>query len=197
VVVDAAELVGEGVHDADPPDRDHRRGGHARVVASTLLACGQTVAAFYDDDESMWGKTFSDITVAGPISALTENGVSHAIIGIGNNAVRKRVAEQLDVEWVTAVHPFSWVHPGVRLGPGTLVCACAIIEPGAQVGAHVLLNTKASVDHDTSVGDFVHIAVAHLAGGAAVDEGVSSRWGASCCRACVWAPGLPRARSRS
>jgi sugar O-acyltransferase (sialic acid O-acetyltransferase NeuD family) len=129
------------------------------------------VAAFYDDDKSTWGKAFCDVTVAGPISAISDSAVSHAIIGIGDNAARKRVADQLDLEWVTVVHPFSWVHPDVELGPGTLVCAGAIVQPGAKVGAHVLLNTKASVDHDTCVGDYVHIAVAHLAGGASVDEG--------------------------
>lgn len=146
-------------------------GGHARVVASTLRACGRTVAAFYDDDNSTWGKTFCGVSVAGPISAIANSGITHAIIGIGDNAARKRVADQLGLEWVTVVHPFSWVHPDVALGPGTLVCAGAVVQPGAKVGAHVLLNTKASVDHDTCVGDFVHIAVAHLAGGASADDG--------------------------
>jgi acetyltransferase-like isoleucine patch superfamily enzyme len=36
----------------------------------------------------------------------------------------------------------------------------------------VILNTKASVDHHCRVGNYAHIAVAHLAGGASIDEGV-------------------------
>jgi acetyltransferase-like isoleucine patch superfamily enzyme len=35
----------------------------------------------------------------------------------------------------------------------------------------VILNTKASVDHHCRVGNYVHIAVAHLAGGAVAGEG--------------------------
>ena len=52
-----------------------------------------------------------------------------------------------------------------------MVCAGAIVQPGAEIGAHVILNTKASVHHDCRVGDYVHIAVAHLAGGASAAEG--------------------------
>lgn len=146
-------------------------GGHALVVASTIIASGHTVAGFYDDDPERWSRTLLGAPVMGPISEVGAGRVTRAIIGIGSNQVRKRLAEQLDLEWVTAVHPFAWVHPEARLGPGTVVCAGAIVQPGAEVGAHVILNTKASVDHDCRVGDYVHIAVAHLAGGASAAEG--------------------------
>jgi sugar O-acyltransferase (sialic acid O-acetyltransferase NeuD family) len=130
------------------------------------------VAGFYDDDPSTWGKLLLDIPVIGPISELSSKSGTHAIIGIGGNGTRKKLAQQLDLKWTTVVHPFAWVHPEVRLGEGTVVCAGAIVQPGAQIGAHVIINTKASVDHHCKVSDYVHIAVAHLAGGASLDEGV-------------------------
>ena len=146
-------------------------GGHALVVASILMAAGIEVAAFFDDKPSSWGTKIHGIRVAGPVSELSAATCSHAIIGVGNNEARKRLAEQVDIEWITAVHPFSWVHPGVSLGRGTVVCAGAVVQPGAQVGSHVILNTKSSVDHDSRVGDYAHIAAAHLAGGASIGEG--------------------------
>jgi sugar O-acyltransferase (sialic acid O-acetyltransferase NeuD family) len=63
-------------------------------------------------------------------------------------------------------------HPDVTLGPGSVVCAGGIVQAGASIGAHVILNTKASVDHHCHVGDYAHIAVAHLGGGASIGEGV-------------------------
>ena len=51
------------------------------------------------------------------------------------------------------------------------MCAGAVVQPGAAIGAHVILNTKASVDHHCRVGNYVHIAVAHLGGGAAAADG--------------------------
>ena len=147
-------------------------GGHALVVASTLIAAGIDVAAFYDDKPGLWGTKIHGIRVAGPVSELSAATCTHAIIGVGTNDTRKRIAEQVDIEWITAVHPFSWVHPGVSLGRGTVVCAGAVVQPGAQVGSHVILNTKSSVDHDARVGDFAHVSAAHVAGGASIGEGV-------------------------
>ncbi|MDZ8050438.1 MAG: acetyltransferase [Aulosira sp. ZfuVER01] len=146
-------------------------GGHAKVVASTLIAAGHKVVGFYDDNPTTWGSQIFNIPVIGAVSELTSQSCSHAILGIGSNAVRKHLAEKLDFEWMTVVHPFAWVHPEVSLGVGTVVCAGAIVQPYAQIGSHVILNTKASVDHDCFVGDYVHIAVSHLAGGAAAEEG--------------------------
>lgn len=147
-------------------------GGHAEVVASVIAASGNSVAGFYADVPSTWGTEISGIPVIGPISEISSARCSHAIIAIGANEARKKIAQQIDIEWATVIHPFSWIHPGVRIGNGTVVCAGSIVQPGAQVGSHVILNTKASVDHHCRVGDYAHIAVAHLAGGASIDEGV-------------------------
>jgi sugar O-acyltransferase (sialic acid O-acetyltransferase NeuD family) len=147
-------------------------GGHAAVIVATLQAMNRQVVACYDDDPAMWGKEVLGVPVSGPIDSVVGSSCSHAIIGIGDNAARKTVAERLALEWTTAVHPFSWVHPGVVIQPGTVIFAGAIVQPGAQIGAHVVLNTKASVDHHCRVGDYAHIAVAHLAGGASIGAGV-------------------------
>ena len=147
-------------------------GGHAAVVASTIIAAGNEVVGFFADVQSTWGTKIFGIPVIGPISEISSTNCSHAIIAIGTNEARKRIAAEIDIDWFTAIHPFSWVHPEVPVGKGTVICAGALIQPGARIGSHVIINTKASVDHHCQVGDYAHIAVAHLAGGASVGEGV-------------------------
>lgn len=147
-------------------------GGHATVVASTLLAAGYEVEGFYADDPAMLGKKILGIPVKGLVEALDPDNCAGAILGIGDNQTRKKLANELSLKWASVVHPFSYVDPSANIGPGTVVCAGAIIQPSAIVGSHVIINTKASVDHHAQVGDFSHIAVAHLAGGARVGEGV-------------------------
>ena len=153
-------------------------GGHGEVVASTLLASGHHVSVFLDDTESKWGTKILDIPVIGPISASLDRGhFTHAIVGIGDNAARKALVENLNLEWISAIHPFSWVHPDVPIGEGTVICAGAIVQPGAQIGRHVIINTKTSVDHHVAVGDYCHLAVSHLAGRSSVGEGVFAALG--------------------
>ncbi|MEE9413688.1 MAG: hypothetical protein V3V01_00290, partial [Acidimicrobiales bacterium] len=47
-----------------------------------------------------------------------------------------------------------------------------IVQPGAIIGAHALINTGASVDHDNTIGAFAHISPqAALCGHVEVGEG--------------------------
>jgi acetyltransferase EpsM len=45
-----------------------------------------------------------------------------------------------------------------------MISAGAIVSPGAELGRGVLLNTKASVDHDSRVGDFAHVSLGATVG---------------------------------
>ena len=50
--------------------------------------------------------------------------------------------------------------------------AGAIVQPGAKIGRHCIINTGACVDHDCIIEDFVHIGPnSALAGGVTVGEG--------------------------
>jgi sugar O-acyltransferase (sialic acid O-acetyltransferase NeuD family) len=147
-------------------------GGHGAVVASTLIAAGHPVGGFFDDTSTTWGTQILGIPVIGPIEQLIPSAWSHGVIAVGDNAARKRLARQIDLEWMTVIHPFSWVHPEVSPGRGTVICAGAVVQPGARIGSHVIINTRSSVDHHAAVGDYAHLAVAHIAGGASIEEGV-------------------------
>lgn len=146
-------------------------GGHGRVVASTLRAAGHEPGGFYDDDPAKWGRTISGVQVWGPIGDMVSSRVSRAVIAIGDNATRRRVAAGLSLDWVTVVHPMSWVAPEASVGPGTVVCAGTIVQPDAVVGAHVILNSNSVIEHDARVADHVHLASALFGAGASVGEG--------------------------
>lgn len=145
-------------------------GGHARVVASTAKSAGHSVAAFYCDSAELIGSSMLDIPVR-DIRDLESDKEKSAIIAIGDNATRKKFAEEYSFNWITLRHSFSWVDPDARIGVGTVICAGSIIQPGAKIGDHIIVNTKSSIDHDTTVGDFCHVSVAHLAGGGTAEEG--------------------------
>jgi carbonic anhydrase/acetyltransferase-like protein (isoleucine patch superfamily) len=61
-----------------------------------------------------------------------------------------------------------------------VVFAGAVVQPGAAVGRHVILNTACSADHDNEIGDFAQLAPgAHLAGTVRVGEGAFIGTGAT------------------
>ena len=148
-------------------------GGHAKVVISTLRRRGFFVEAIYDDDPKHHGRTVHGVPVVGDTSDYASGPRRRGLIAIGSNAVRRKFAEQLDCEWITAVDPAAHVDTSATLAPGCYIAAGAVIQPDAVIGAHAIINTTATVDHDTHVGAYSHIAPgANLAGSARVGEGV-------------------------
>lgn len=144
-------------------------GGHAKVVIATLLDLGVEVTAVWDDAPS--APACLGVPVRGKVAEA--DPAIPAILAIGDNRARARLAGALALPWHVAVHPTAYVHATASLGPGTVVFAGAIVQPGAVIGAHAIINTAASIDHDCRLGDFVHVAPGvHLSGAVALDDGV-------------------------
>lgn len=146
-------------------------GGHAKVIADIVSCRGDRVLGFLDD-------AGHQNEVAGfPVLGTGLDYVNYKnvefVIGIGNAAVRRKIARQLgNVNWYTAIHPAAVVSElGVSVGAGSVVMANAVINPGAVIGEHCIINTAAVVEHDNKIGDFAHISVgAKLAGTVTVGE---------------------------
>lgn len=148
-------------------------GGHGKVVIGLLQELGFKVSMVLDDDPRKWGTTILSVPVKGPIKELVGTQVSRAILGIGENRTRLQVAkDNKDLHWISAVHPFSWVHPSVQIGEGSVVFAGCVIQPDTIIGKHCIINTGATIDHDCRIADGVHIAPgSRLAGNVVIGEG--------------------------
>ena len=150
-------------------------GGHAKVVVAILQAADRGPLLIFDDDSETWGTELLGVPILGSIGSIAraaEEIPEAAIVAVGDNRLRAKLASTLNLAWTTAVHPSAIVHPSVSIGPGSVVCAGAIIQPGTRIGCHVIVNTAASVDHDCELGDFVHLAPgAQIAGGVRIGAG--------------------------
>lgn len=147
-------------------------GGHAKVIMSLAKAAGYTISGIYDDRMPI-GSTVLGFPVIGPVQELARYQGANAVIAIGNNTIRKKIAQSLrNITWLTLIHPSTTICPSVHIGPGTVIMAGAIIQADTIIKKHVIVNTMASVDHDSLLEDYVHIAPGnHLAGGVVLKEG--------------------------
>lgn len=131
-------------------------GGHGKVVADNAIKNGYTDICFVDDHATGTCMGFPIVGTGADVSSL-DDGKTDFIIGVGNNEIRKRIAEAHDVNWVTLVHPSAQIGACVSIGKGTVVMAGAIINPCASIGEHCIINTGAIVEHDNVIGDYAHI----------------------------------------
>ena len=139
-------------------------GGHAKVIADIVLKSGDQLLGFLDDDPT---KTF---VLGYPVLGRIEDWEKFSkeakfLLAIGNNHVREALAETLKVDWYIAIHPSAQIGIDVVIGEGNAVMANAVINPGARIGKHCIVNTAAVVEHDNQIEDYVHVSVGARLGG--------------------------------
>ena len=140
-------------------------GGHGRVVADILGAARLAGAdalpvGFVDDTPSLIGTTVSGLPVLGSVSALGSLAHDAIVIALGDNHLRRALSDRLvsnGEQLHCAIHPHATVAVSAQVTDGTVICAGAVVQPGARLGRGVIINTRASADHDSTVGDFAHL----------------------------------------
>lgn len=158
-------------------------GGHGKVVADLVRACGAEVVGFADSDPRKLGRTAepggADVLVSQDelFEAFDENGQlpegsDALVVAVGNNSIREEFVRHFGATLCPhIVHPSAVVSPSAQLGAGTVVFPHAVINADARLGDAVIINTSVVVEHDCQIGDGVHISPqAVLNGGCAVGE---------------------------
>ena len=154
--------------------------GHAKVVIDIVEREGRyRVVALFDDNTALRGQDFFGYPVLGGREALLahyqQGKMTAAIVAIGNNQIRIRIAEWLSqhgVPRVSSVHPSAQIARGVQIGHGSVLMAGTVVNADTVIGNEVIINTGATVDHDNVIADAVHIAPgSHLCGHVSVGYG--------------------------
>ena len=92
------------------------------------------------------------------------------IVGIGDNWSREQMVNKIlkiqpDFQFVSAIHPGAIVSNHAKIGNGVVIVGGSIVNPGAQIGNHCIINTKSSVGHDSILDNFSSIAPGVTFGG--------------------------------
>lgn len=149
-------------------------GGHSKVVIDTLVALKFKIKGVVDRNQGLWKTTFCGHPVLGgddailalpPGEILLANGIGN----VGKTSVRKNIFQffkEKNYDFVSFVHPFSFVSLSVKIDEGAQIMAGAVVQAGTEIGLNTIVNTGARVDHDCLIGNHCHVAPgATLCGG--------------------------------
>jgi sugar O-acyltransferase (sialic acid O-acetyltransferase NeuD family) len=136
--------------------------GHAFVVYGILNSAGKKIMGYCDKEEKQFNpfnlSYFGTETSERALQALKQNNF---FIAVGDNAVRKKIYDQLaqkDLLPVNAVHSSAVIDPSAAIAMhGVMIAANASINPLAKIGAGAICNTGCIIEHECTVGDFAHI----------------------------------------
>ena len=143
--------------------------GHCKVIIDALRANNTVVEAVYDDNpcfDSLLGVLVVSVT------SLIDFSKKKILISIGDNGIRKMIAERLASSFYSVVHPKAVVSHYATINAGSIVMAGAIVNVNTHIGQHCIINTGAVIDHDCTVADYVHISPnVSIAGNVTIGEG--------------------------
>lgn len=164
-------------------------GGHAVSVANVALSAGYSIKFFIDKKKQ--GSNLLGYTVLGNIPEIDDCKNICFAIGVGDNSVRENVYKELiafrpELYFPALIHHSSVISNFTKIGDGTVVMPNAVVGPNSKIGNFCLINTRSSIDHDSSMLDFSSLAPAAVTGGnvkigfrAAISMGASVKHGVS------------------
>lgn len=142
--------------------------GHAKVLAGIIHYQGGEILAFFDN------KDVPSILAGVPVYlgekgflewARNIKGISSitGLVAIGGHRGIDRIKiqnifRQVGLGLCPLIHPTAFVCNTAVLGEGTQVLAQAVVAAGSTLGDACIVNHKASIDHECSIGSGVHLA---------------------------------------
>ena len=137
--------------------------GHGKVVADIAKKNGYTDIVFLDDNENL--TSCAGYPVIGTDEKLNELE-GDVFVAIGKPRIRQQKMERFSTRhFPVLIHPSAVIADDAEIGVGSVIMPGVVINPGTTIGVGCILNTCCSIDHDNTLGDFVHISVgSHLSG---------------------------------
>lgn len=139
-------------------------GGYAKVIAETIdLLDHVQVIGFMDDRIEKGTSVHGQLKVLGSVNEVqsVSEQCDAFIIGIGNNEIRKQIANKYSgtMQFETIIHPRAYVSKTASIQLGTVILAGAVVGSMVKVGVHGIVNANVVIDHDSIVGNFVHLSI--------------------------------------
>lgn len=161
-------------------------GGHARVLADTLIQQKSPVHGYYapcDEGELLPGipclGTDEALLQRSPDGVLLVNGLG----SVGSTELRREVFyryRRQGYRFLTVRHPGALLAPALTQGEGCQFLPGSIVNSGTELGDNVIVNSRGLVEHDCCISDHAHIASgAVICGGCSIGSGAHIGAGAT------------------
>lgn len=139
--------------------------GHAKVILSALPDTHYRLCGLIDQNPTI--TQFKNHPVYPSAEALLKNTSlnikeTYFILAIGGSKgfERMEIHHQLidlGLKPLTIHHPTAWIDPTATLGLGSQILGMSAISADVSIGSQSIINTNATIDHETIIGDGCHI----------------------------------------
>lgn len=99
---------------------------------------------------------------------------SAVCLAVGAPGLKRKLYERwLGDNFISIVSQYAYIDKSADYGVGCIIAPKSVITTSVKLGRHVLVNVAATIQHNTSVGDFTSIGPGvHIAGNVSIGDGV-------------------------
>ncbi len=138
-------------------------GGHAKVVISTLQACGSAILGFTNTSSEI--SSILGVPFIGSDQKIEEYNPKEILLAIGigsikSNNNRKRIFElwkNKNYSFAIIIHPSAIIDNNSEISEGAQILMGTTIQTGVKIKENCIINTKSSIDHDSIIHSHSHI----------------------------------------
>ena len=157
-------------------------GGEGQVFAEVIISAGLDLKGFFDDNDELLNRQVFGVPVLGKIKDVVKyKGLF--IISIGNNRIRKRIADEINVpknHYLTVFHPYSYRGIGTKFDCGSICTINSSVGTYVEVRSHVIVSMGSCVSRHNLLEDYGGFGPnACSGGGVYIKEGAFIGLGAS------------------
>lgn len=146
-------------------------GGHSGSVIDACEKQGRYEICGLIDDFRQEGNTAFGYRIIGKIKDIftLENRENYCFfIAVGDNNARFKIyfrLHELKLNYATIIHPTAIIARDVTIEPGVVMMARSVVNTFSVIGKQAIINTCASVDHDSIIEEFASMAPVTATGG--------------------------------
>lgn len=153
-------------------------GGHAKSVISVMQAQAKwQLAGLLEDGAREMEKQVLGYPVLGgqsQLDGLRKAGIAKAMVAIGDNTGRGRLADVLEdsgFELVSIIHPTACLMTDCVVEQGAFIHALSLIGPECHVGRNAIVQSYTGLGHEGHIGDYVQFCPGvHIGGKATIGD---------------------------
>lgn len=142
--------------------------GHAVSIANIAIALKLNIYGFIDPDKK--NNELLGSKIISSIGQITDADKYIYAIAVGDNYSRKEMFARISalhhkLSFPPLIHPSAVIGSHVKIGAGTVVMPNVSIGPCCSIGTFCIVNTMASLDHDSQMYDYSTLAPGVICGG--------------------------------
>ena len=163
-------------------------GGHASVLCDLLQRLGNEIIAVVAPTSPNESEVFASVKRLNQDDDVFKYDTDSVVLvnGVGSlpgNSLRIKLYEKFKArgyQFMNVIAPSADVSPYSKMAEGVQIMPGAVVQTGTYLANNVIINTRASVDHDCIIGPHSHVAPGvTLSGGVVLAENVHVGTGAS------------------